>query len=331
MNEFAKILVGVDPQSWPGKLSAPVATAVKQAMRLAELIPCEITFFSVLAPQDEGELEVLPDEGEKERVASGQEAACLESLRALVEQSKERGSRATSKTAYGIGWIELTREAIDGRYDLVLVGTRNQGTFRRALFGSTAMKLLHNCPAPVWVAKPETHPTPTKVLVASDFSKLSDKALRLAVSIGSSCGAQVHLIHVVKQRYAQLSDTGEAETRGEEVCHDHDRAAANRRLNEQLTRVSNAASPVKASIADDTAAADYPIAKYAEANQIDLLVLGTNARQGLAGVFIGNTAERLLPVINCSLLVVKPDGFACPVCLESGIEPSRGDELAALI
>ncbi|HVS10740.1 MAG TPA: universal stress protein [Planctomycetota bacterium] len=48
----------------------------------------------------------------------------------------------------------------------------------------------------------------------------------------------------------------------------------------------------------------------------DLLVLGTVARTGIAGVLIGNTAEEILDRIACSVLVVKPDGFVSPLRLE---------------
>jgi nucleotide-binding universal stress UspA family protein len=47
----------------------------------------------------------------------------------------------------------------------------------------------------------------------------------------------------------------------------------------------------------------------------DLLVLGSVGRTGLAGVLLGNTAERVLREVNRSLLVVKPEGFRCPVPL----------------
>ena len=49
---------------------------------------------------------------------------------------------------------------------------------------------------------------------------------------------------------------------------------------------------------------------------IDLLVMGTVARSGIPGLVIGNTAERLLPQVPCSLLAVKPAGFESPVTLE---------------
>ena len=45
----------------------------------------------------------------------------------------------------------------------------------------------------------------------------------------------------------------------------------------------------------------------------DLVVLGSVSRGGIAGLLIGNTAERLLGRLDCSILTVKPDDFVCPV------------------
>jgi universal stress protein E len=54
----------------------------------------------------------------------------------------------------------------------------------------------------------------------------------------------------------------------------------------------------------------------------DIVVMGALARSGLKGLFIGNTAERLLDDLPCDLLVVKPPGFKSQV--SAGI---RGPEL----
>ncbi len=58
------------------------------------------------------------------------------------------------------------------------------------------------------------------------------------------------------------------------------------------------------------------IVKLAKNKKIDLLVMGTVCRTGLAGFFIGNTAEKVLSEVNCSVLTVKPEGFVTPVTLE---------------
>jgi len=46
------------------------------------------------------------------------------------------------------------------------------------------------------------------------------------------------------------------------------------------------------------------------------LVMGTLARTGITGLFIGNTAETILNHITCSVLTVKAKGFVSPVELE---------------
>ena len=50
------------------------------------------------------------------------------------------------------------------------------------------------------------------------------------------------------------------------------------------------------------------IPPFVVAEGIDLVVMGSVARAGIAGMLIGNTAERLLRKLPCSVLVVKPDG-----------------------
>jgi nucleotide-binding universal stress UspA family protein len=58
------------------------------------------------------------------------------------------------------------------------------------------------------------------------------------------------------------------------------------------------------------------IPAYAAADGVDLIVMGTVARSGVAGLLIGNTAERVLRRLPCSVLAVKPDGFVSPVRLD---------------
>ena len=48
----------------------------------------------------------------------------------------------------------------------------------------------------------------------------------------------------------------------------------------------------------------------------DLLVMGTLSRGGIAGLLVGNTAEKVLERVDCSLLTVKPEDFVSPVTLK---------------
>jgi len=59
------------------------------------------------------------------------------------------------------------------------------------------------------------------------------------------------------------------------------------------------------------------IVSLAKNKNIDLLVMGTVCRTGVAGLIIGNTAEKVLNKVDCSVLTVKPEGFVTPVTLEN--------------
>ena len=58
------------------------------------------------------------------------------------------------------------------------------------------------------------------------------------------------------------------------------------------------------------------IVSLTKSKKFDLLVMGTVCRTGVAGFIIGNTAEKVLNKVDCSVLAVKPEGFITPVTLE---------------
>ena len=59
------------------------------------------------------------------------------------------------------------------------------------------------------------------------------------------------------------------------------------------------------------------IPRFAKRRRMDLVVMGTVARSGIDGFLIGNTAEKVVSKLGCSLLAVKPDDFVSPVRLKA--------------
>ncbi len=87
-------------------------------------------------------------------------------------------------------------------------------------------------------------------------------------------------------------------------------------MHEQLSRTDYRTLPFGVQVHVVDGRADVVILDAIKEYEIDLLVMGMLARSGISGVLIGNTAERLLPEINCSVLAVKPVDFECPVKLD---------------
>jgi len=62
--------------------------------------------------------------------------------------------------------------------------------------------------------------------------------------------------------------------------------------------------------------AEDVIPQLCSQENIGLLVMGTVARSGVSEFLTGNTAEKIISKLNCSLQAIKPDGFICPISVD---------------
>lgn len=320
MIDYKSILVGIDPlqalHNGAIKFRPPVEEAIKQATWLAEKSHAQLTFFAAM---DVPEEDLYLSESELAGVTSRLRQFGAEVLSELVARAQARGIAARSAMARGEGWVEITHEVLRSRHDLVVVGSRDVGAVERWLFGSTARKLLHVCPCQVLVARVGQPPSPQNILVASDFSAVSDAALQVAADIGAASGAKVYLMHAVDFPLDRLLwSTGMMDS-SEQAYHKQLTDQAKKSLAAQANRVLGDRQDVNVELhtAERAVIADSAILHFIQDHHIDLLAIGTMARAGIPGVLIGNTAERLALSVHCSLLAIKPPEFDCPISLPS--------------
>ena len=306
MKRFKNIIVGVDlandGQFVADTLSDATNAAIDNGFWLAKQNSARLVFFNALEMPEYARF-VAEKEGD---IGSTLIAESKERLAALVHRAKAEDIDADYVVAFGKSWVELIRQVLKQQHDLVIAGTRQRGAAANVLFGSTGMKLLRKCPCPVWITKPQENQHITSVLVADDLSPISDLVLQLGVSMAGMHESQLYVLHVLELGLGRREwDSYKIRKRA--------RAEATQKLDDQLVRVgaANLTKPPRIDIVVD--AADTAIIRRIEQCEIDLLAMGTVARGGIAGVLTGNTAERLLPRIPCSLLAVKPDDFICPV------------------
>lgn len=323
MSLFRNILVGVDLTQYDAATFQPSTVArqvVRNALWLAGKTSARLTFFAAL---DLG-IEALPqiEPMDVHYLTTTAEKTAAKILRGLVEQAREKGIEAVDKLALGSGWLELVRQVLRDRHDLLLIGTRDRTGLERMLFGSTALKVVRRCPCPVWVAKPDGEPSPLKILVASGLDPVAEEGLRLAAGLASVTPAAIHLLHSVDfpldhHWCSGLWSTGLPDAK-EEAYRRRVRQHAVEELQAQIDRAGarSLSPPVRMHLLDEPGCLpDEGVLKFLNQHAIDLLVMGTIGRGGIAGVMIGNTAERLLPQLSCSLLAVKPKDFVSPVRL----------------
>lgn len=307
MQSYKKILVGVDYNSRTGELPLPTEVAIKKALWLAKMVGGELSFISVLDPSVENA------EGEP----GSPQSVINERLLELVNESAEDGMQITSKITYGKGWYEITKESILWNADLVIVGTREKTTAQRMLYGSTAMKLIRSCPCAVFVTRPDIQPMEVETIVAADdFSAVGEKVLHAAVSTGQLIDARLVVVHALDYPLEAPMRRTEASQEDVQTYRDKCRKDAEDEVNERLAATDFRTLQQGTQIVIQGGPADSVIEEVVNEQQAELLVMGTIARGGIPGYLIGNTAERILPALNCSLLTLKPDDFVPPIKVE---------------
>ncbi len=319
MASFQNILVGIDFTQCArlsiDDLPITAQDVFRHAVWLARKTGGRLTLMSAL----DLTAVILDDLSEHHRLALTRtiDADARQVLAELVRQAQEAGVAADAVFVHGKGWLELIRQVLRGRHDLLLVGTRSfsSTSVRRMLLGDTALKLFRRCPCPVWVTRPEPIDRPLNVLVASDLKPASEIGLQVAVALGQAVDVNIHVLHVADYPLFSLCLASLPDEVGpgyERKVRTHDEQA----LHDQLERIVQAAAssiPVQVHLSNSASRPDEAILQFINEHHIDLLVMGSIGRAGVAGVMIGNTAERLLPEVPCSVLAVKPPDFVCPI------------------
>ena len=232
-----------------------------------------------------------------------------------------------TKLTIGKRYIESIRKVQSEYFDLVIKEADDTDWFSR-FFGSDDMHLLRKCPCPVWLVKQDEKPSYRNIMAAVDFDisdnrsnsdDLNQTILDLSCSLSLSELATVHAVNVYdipESGFISLwvENPEKAEKELAEAEHLDRQYRMNLLLNELKNRIGEETYHyLSLRFHIVPGAPDRELPKISENIDADLVVMGTVARTGIAGVIIGNTAEAVLSQLNCSVLAVKPEGFKSPV------------------
>jgi universal stress protein E len=223
----------------------------------------------------------------------------------------------------------ITRQVLCYKPDLVLKDTHHHPAVARALFTNTDWHLIRECPAPLMLVRTDAWAGASSILAAVDPlhekdkpAALDRKILDTASFMAQALGRELHVIHVIEPIEALVSlEEGyvpiafPVEQINRKLRLQHEQA-----LHSLLAEGHLAAGRMhlrRGSVRGEliATARELPAA---------LVVMGAIARTGLKRVFLGSTAERVLESIPCDVLIVKPDGFECPVELSANALPAIG-------
>lgn len=320
MDRFRNILLLHDES--PG-----FETALDRTIALARRDGAYLTIAEAVPHSGRGPLSALnpfspsPSDDEAERIRREN------GLARAVGLAQQAGVAARSVTLEGPPHSEILRHVVNRRHDLVVAADVPRGPFRRIFGRPLAARLTRLCPCPVWVVKPHEDRRLRRVvaaLAAGDAvgvpEEVDHSVLAFAARLARSEGCKLDIVHAWDFKGRDL------ETSRSELIPPMHRALYRRTHLAHAKALHDTLSPI------DLDGVDYEIhlpkgdpftvlLDFSDKHAVDLIVAGTISRTGLDRLAFGDMVERLLPLVTCSVVAIKPADFVA--ALEPAATRSR--------
>ncbi len=322
MKTFERILV---PTDFSGKASE----AYPFAQKIAEKFDARIDFIHII-PMTQYFSESIKKLGVPFDMEEDLFPHVIERAR---DQIQEIMSEHIEEDYRGDSYVQIHRkpsEAISDyarqhKYDLILMGAKGEHE-SDLLRGSVTEKVIRHSRVPVlsiegtWPQQGIQH-----ILMPTDTSDMSYASLPYVASLAHFFGADITLLNVI-ELYGSLSesiphDPGESEMEAiyeniinhaksyfEDNGYDNIKIKRGDKTYEDELVINNDQSetiPLHTRIHKGVSA-HYGIEEVATENDIDLLVMSTHGRTGLAHIFLGSTTENVAKYVHRPVLTIRP-------------------------
>ncbi|GBD99477.1 universal stress protein/MSMEI_3859 [bacterium BMS3Abin07] len=177
----------------------------------------------------------------------------------------------------------IVEEAGKLNADIIVMGRRGRRGIKRLMMGSVTALVVGNAPCDVFVVPRTAELSCEKILIATDGSEHSKKAVTEAISIAKRCGSTVMAISVVSKE----DELPEAEVNLKTVKE------IGRKEGIEVEPIAVTGTPYEA------------IINTAQVKNADLIVVGTHGRTGLKKFLIGSVAERVIASAHCVVMVAR--------------------------
>jgi nucleotide-binding universal stress UspA family protein len=144
-----------------------------------------------------------------------------------------------------------------------------------------------------------------KILVPTDGSRLSDRAVREAARLAQVVNAKLVLFHALPEMRQPIYSEGSSTVL---ASRQRVRKAAASRARRILAAAAKKAAAVGLSASKDYAAGSSPhdaIVAAAQKHRCDLIVMASHGRRGLSKFLLGSETQAVLPRVRVPVLVVR--------------------------
>lgn len=236
-----------------------------------------------------------------------QQRDCLD---ALVDEVDIPLDYVQTKILEGRPIDVLVNEALAGSHDLILKDADSKS--ENLFFGSLDLRLLRLAPTAMWIADPNVPAKTQRILAAIDphtggeETQMNERIIRLASLLARQDSAELYVVSAWHTPMAAFEDDSDQFLRYNEAKN-----LVRRRAWENIDHVLDTSLieiPAAHILFENGSPTDTIVSAVSDV-QPDLLVIGSVARRGIPGLWIGNTAEEVTRQVGCSILTIKPKDF----------------------
>ena len=252
-------------------------SAVREAIRLAKICSSNLIAVSVVKTNIEFD-SVLPQFVEKK------EKEAIKHLESVKAQAAEEGINCVTIVSRNEEpYEDIVHHASENNVYMIMMGTHGRSEMKRLMMGSVTAKVIGHASCNILVLPLNAKVECKNVLIATDGSKYSEAAASEALGIAKRCGSSIIVLSVALSD-AELTATQDNVNKVSE-------AAAKEDI--KTTSIVTKGKPYES------------IIETAKQKEVDVIVVGSHGRTGLARLLMGSVAERVIGLSESAVMVVK--------------------------
>ena len=200
-------------------------------------------------------------------------------------------------------WEGLLHAAETTQADLIVKGTSIHQKFGDVVRTPDDWNLLRHSPVPVMLVKPQAWVSEPVVLCALDVFDDAHLDLNVALlkegdALAGILGGELHVVCTYPMFEPWVGELGVG------TSYEDLRESVERDIVHRVDGIAAAAGVKFKMLHAEEGHATHAIGAVAEVTGAEILLLGTHAREGVRGLLLGNTSERILHVVATDVLTM---------------------------
>ncbi len=235
-------------------------------------------------------------------------------LETTAKTLNDEGIKATTAMGYGEVSEQIVKYANNNKVDLIVMATHGYSGAKKLMFGSKTQKVLFGTTIPVFLVKskaPEVSGEFNRILVPVDGSPFSESTFPYITDMAKKTSREVLLLHIceppVVPSYGAAPINPKWKKYRDDMWMEVEKLSTNYLTNLVATFKKKGVKARFMVVRAQTGEVPRNIMKIAKDENIDLVIMATQGRSGVAGLVYGTVANKLVESSTQPMLLIRPE------------------------